>query len=125
MVKGKHRRDNSPDLCLMKGHHWQKNSWTGRPLTLAEHDEAMKDWKYGDDYVSHKDEVQHYHCARSCGSHKYEMLNWGRELTREERAVERIRFRGGMAATMWMLDNVQPAYSSDGTGYGQEDNDNG
>jgi hypothetical protein len=106
----KHRREDSPFKCMARGHEWVSNGWTGK---------SNHNWDEVP-YRSHTDEIRDFYCASQCGSHKYELTNWDRELTREERMVEILRFRDGTRAMIWLLDNVQPAYSSDGAGYEQE-----
>lgn len=107
----KHRKYDPNFLCLVKGHEWVSNSWTGR---------SVYDEDYNHSYV---EETRGLCCSREdCDGYKYEFHNWDHELTREERALERIRTRRNTQAMVWFLDNVQPAYSSDGSGYEQVDN---
>jgi hypothetical protein len=108
--KAKHRREVFPKECRTKGHDWKKNGWTGK----QNHNWDEKP------YRAHIEETQHYNCSRKCGSHKYELLNWDREFSREERMVEILRYTKSLQAMVWFLDNVQPAYSSEGDGYEQE-----
>lgn len=97
---GKHRRDGANLTCTIQGHTWVKNGWTGRRCNFWE----TEAYKNGGEYPRHLDEVRQWYCERRCGSFHYTFENWDHELSREEKALLRIKDRRGIAAMMWLLD---------------------
>lgn len=77
-----------------------RNGWTGKSYPYWETDA----FKNGGEYNTHLDEVRQWYCVRSCGSFHYTFENWGHELSREEKALLRIRNRASVRAMMWLLD---------------------
>lgn len=96
----KHRREGANLTCTLQGHTWKKNGWTGRSYDYWE-TEAFKN---GDEFPRHLDEVRQWYCERRCGSFHYTFENWDHELSREEKALLRIRDRATVRAMMWLLD---------------------
>lgn len=84
--------------------------WTGSPNTNYD----APDWS---EQPHHINEIQHYYCERLCGSHKYELLNWDREVSREERASLIAGMNRSVQAVDWLLNHAEPDVEVKGAGF--------